>query len=510
MISCLWTMGIRACIPIVFALTARMALRRYPCVWRYALWMLVLCRLLCPVFIESSNALPVDLRQFWDVAGDAGQTGDAAGQTVENGREATQAGLDGGAEEAGVPGTKAAARTDVVSLLRWGYLLGMLAVAGVFAAQYARVRRRTAFAVRDAGNVWLCEGIGSPFVMGIFRPRIYLPYGLAGEEREYAVMHERMHIRHLDPLWRLAGLLAVCLYWWNPFVWCAYYAACEDMELYCDESVLKDKELTEKKAYANALLRLSARQSGLAVLPAFGQSHTEKRVRSIFVQKESRAEAQFAAWFFLMLLMGVCVNLMVTVPRASGNALDMSGYGEEDMPVALTEAVLGEASVTSDGNDYRIQLVMTEGEYFSEEYAGAGGGIYEENFQGAYELRALRRNGDIVFRLQVADEDGGERFNFGGRFELAAADYNADGCADFTLGIWGSSSMGIYYLYTVYGDGQITLAYPHGIEDAGLDFSRVFEQTEDGFAVQSYNNATGEYSRITYDWDGTQYVRREH
>lgn len=114
-------------------------------------------------------------------------------------------------------------------------------------------------------------------------------------------------------------------------------------------------------------------------------------------------------------------------------------------------------------------------------------------------------------RLRITDEDGQERFNFGGRFELAAADYNADGSADFTLGTWGSSSMGIYYLYTVDANGQITMAYPHGIADVGLDFSRVFEQTADGngFAVREYSNASAEYSQIDYDWDGTQYMRRE-
>lgn len=372
----LWMMGIRACIPILFVLAARALLWRYPSSWRYCLWMLVLFRLLCPLFIESGHALQPDLRQYWEESDDAGQTADG---------NAVQAKPDGGAraeaaEKPDMP--KDRLSLDTIGLLQLVYIVGALAVTAVFLWQYVRMRRRIRFAVRDSENIWLCENIASPFVMGIFRPRIYLPYGLQGKERGFTLMHERTHIRHLDPLFRFLGLIAVCLHWWNPLVWYAYRAACEDMEMYCDESVMRDRALEEKKAYANTLLSMSARHSGLAVFPAFGRSGTEKRVRSLLLKKESRGEVLFVSFFLLMLAMGICINLMLTVHRREAGALDMSAYGEEDMPVPLTETVMAEASVVSDENRYQVQLVMTEGEYFSEEYTGAGGGIYEENFRG--------------------------------------------------------------------------------------------------------------------------------
>lgn len=95
---------------------------------------------------------------------------------------------------------------------------------------------------------------------------------------------------------------------------------------------------------------------------------------------------------------------------------------------------------------------------------------------------------------------------------LALADYNQDGCVDFTLGTWGSSSMGIYYLYTIQEDGTVCLAYPEGIATIGFAFSGKFDIMEDrGFLTYIYSNATGQYSCIPYEWDEKQmeYVQGE-
>lgn len=186
-------------------------------------------------------------------------------------------------------------------------------------------------------------------------------------------------------------------------------------------------------------------------------------------------------------------------------------YVLDDMPVPMQEVVLSDMPVLSDGVSFRIQLVMTNGEYFTEEYAGMGGGTYEENYSGNYELRVLNEDGAPVSRCPVVDQFGEEHFNFGGSFELALADYNQDGCVDFTLGTWGSSSMGIYYLYTVSGEGGIASAYPEGIESVGLEFSKRFEYAEPGFVTYTYNNADGTYSRVVYTWDEnlSEYVRGE-
>lgn len=191
-------------------------------------------------------------------------------------------------------------------------------------------------------------------------------------------------------------------------------------------------------------------------------------------------------------------------PEEAQESPDAESWSLEDMPVHMEEVVLSDMEVMSNGVPIRVQLVMTEGDYFTEEYAGAGGGTYEENYSGTYELRARDERGELLSVCPVKDEFGGDRFNFGGPFQLALADYNQDGCVDFTIGTWGSSSMGIYYLYTILESGEIALAYPEGITDCALEFSHGFEVTESGFVVYIYNNATGIRSRLPYDWDETR------
>lgn len=570
MINNLWLMGIQGSGLILLILAARWVLagKPYPRSWCYSLWMLVGFRLLCPIFIESNAGIQPDLRKFWV-------------------QEQTEAEIDGlqdswvGPEMAGLPelgpsafadedesesfgATSGASRADSLffdrstgdfrwmEFLRVIYGLGVCVTAAVFFLQYERLKKRVATAVREPADVGrrtevrLCENISSPFVMGFFRYRIYLPYGLSGEEKDWILRHEQMHIRHGDPLIRLIGLLAVCLHWWNPLVWYGFREMCKDMEMTCDESVLKHAGLEERKIYAGALLHTAMHQSGLLAALPFGESHTEQRVRNLLIPKRE----SFPAYFLFMLFVGICAHFFVMVSRTelppenasgmwedgdlsdmsgnapegmrlpdmSGNAPeeiqlpDMSGYSTEEMPVALTDLILGDWSVVSAGASFELQLILTEGEYFTEEYAGAGGGTFEENYRGSYELRVLDERGREASSLRLRDEFGEEQFNFGGAFDLAVSDYNQDGCADFTLGTWGSSSMGIYYLYTIDGDGRVSMAYPEGIVTMGFAFSGKLESMDDpGFFSCSYNNATGQYSRVPYVWDEArmEYVKGE-
>lgn len=177
-------------------------------------------------------------------------------------------------------------------------------------------------------------------------------------------------------------------------------------------------------------------------------------------------------------------------------------YSLEEMPVPLQEIVMSDMTTQAGNRTIRILLVMTEGEYTTEAYEASAGGVYPENFRGSYELRTLTEQGDPIDSLVLTDESGEHEFNFGGEFALALEDYNQDGCPDFTLGTWGSSSMGIYYLYTITESGKIKQAYPDGIADTGFAFSKALEQTaEPGFAVSLYNQADGSSNRIVYAWE---------
>lgn len=518
MIENLWRMSIYGTALILVVLAVRLLLEKYPKVYSYTLWMAVLIRLLCPVFIAGSHSFQPDLKEIPFMYE---QTDDR--QQILPDEKVTAADVPERAAGTGETGyLQESSRTGALSrrqLIKLAYLAGVCVTAAVFLVQLLRLKKRISAAVPDGKNIWLCDEISSAFVMGVIHPEIYLPCGLTEVERRYVVRHEKMHIRHRDPWIRVFGAAALCLHWWNPFVWYAVHKMYQDMEMCCDEDVMEEASLSERKTYAAILLNQSAKQSGLAPL-AFNESNTEKRVRNILRGRKKRTALLI---LLFSLFASFCGAAFLTVPRGAegteipetageqGRNMVRKEYSVEEMPFYLEQVILSDTPVNSGGLTRYIQLVMTEGEYFTEEYAGAGGGIFAENYRGTYELRVLDENREEIFSYPVQDEFGGTTFNFGDSFELLTADYNADGCVDFTLGTWGSSSMGLYYLYTLLENGEIVQAYPEAVADLGFAFSKKFEAAEPGFITYTYNNASGEYSRVLYRWEETQgmYVRGE-
>lgn len=133
---------------------------------------------------------------------------------------------------------------------------------------------------RGSVEIYECEGLGSPFVMGVFKPRIYLPWGLSGEARRMVLLHERYHIQRGDHLVKYAAFLLLSVYWFHPLVWAAWFCMCRDMEMSCDEKVLERLGAGSRKTYSEALLSLAAESpffSGQA--PGFGEQNVKRRIR---------------------------------------------------------------------------------------------------------------------------------------------------------------------------------------------------------------------------------------
>lgn len=138
--------------------------------------------------------------------------------------------------------------------LAWVWLVGMAAVLGWAAASYLRLRRQVAASIRVGKQVYLCDDISSPFILGIFRPRVYLPSGLEGETLQSVLRHEGAHLRRRDHWWKPLGHLLVAVYWFHPLIWAAYVLLCRDIELACDERVVRDMTRAQRAAYSQALL----------------------------------------------------------------------------------------------------------------------------------------------------------------------------------------------------------------------------------------------------------------
>lgn len=152
---------------------------------------------------------------------------------------------------------------------------------------YILVRRKVFDAVKSAGNVYECERVTTPFVLGVLKPRIYIPFHMDDEAKKYVVAHERAHIKRGDHLTKLAGFLVLSIYWFHPLLWVAYILLCKDIELACDEKVLKSIGETEKKNYSKVLLKYSVSPKLIAACPvAFGEVAVKQRIKNVLNYKK--------------------------------------------------------------------------------------------------------------------------------------------------------------------------------------------------------------------------------
>lgn len=202
--------------------------------------------------------------------------------------------------------------------LAWVWLVGMAAVLGWAAASYLRLRRQVAASIRVGKQVYLCDDISSPFILGIFRPRVYLPSGLEGETLQSVLRHEGAHLRRRDHWWKPLGHLLVAVYWFHPLIWAAYVLLCRDIELACDERVVRDMTREDRAAYSQALLQCSLnRRRRLVLCPlAFGEVGVRTRVKSVLRYRRPAVWLSAAA----VLLCAALAVTFLTEPKTVENA----------------------------------------------------------------------------------------------------------------------------------------------------------------------------------------------
>lgn len=176
----------------------------------------------------------------------------------------------------------------VVSAASLIWIAGMVAMLIYATASYVLLKKKVSTAVPLSGKfdkkrrVYLCDGIKSPFILGIIRPAIYIPSNLDEETMEYVYAHENSHIKRHDNLWKPLGFVLLCIYWFNPLCWFAYILLCKDIETACDEKVIKDKEKEYLAFYSQALLNCAAKRRMISACPvAFGETGVKSRVKGI-------------------------------------------------------------------------------------------------------------------------------------------------------------------------------------------------------------------------------------
>ncbi|MCM1189591.1 MAG: M56 family metallopeptidase [bacterium] len=264
---------------IVLRLLLRNAPKRLCCV----LWGIVALRLICPFSLESAFSLIPSAEVISPAA-----VRYADKPVIDSGVSLIDSALNPAAgllaPEPGASVNPLAVRMELAGIL-WG--IGLVCMLLYATVSFGRLKKRVREAVPSGDNIWICDAVESPFILGIVRPRIYLPSSLAAGQTEYVLAHEYAHIKRKDPWWKLLGYLLLCVYWFHPLVWAAYFLLCRDIELACDEKVVRKMGLAEKKAYSTALVDLSAAKSGMSVCPlAFGEVGVKERVRAVLRYKK--------------------------------------------------------------------------------------------------------------------------------------------------------------------------------------------------------------------------------
>lgn len=270
----------------VFVIFARWAIMKLklPAFFAYLLWAIVFLRFVIPHSFESQiSMVPVKATTIpYQITTAATPGIDSGAPSIDRTVNAVVGAL--------VPAAQPENSINAIGLFLYlagsVWLAGFAILAGYAVVSYVRLYSKLATATKVQGNIFESDRIRAPFVVGIVRPRIYLPIGLSAEQSYYIVKHEQTHIRRLDYLIKPTAFLITALHWFNPLAWLSYRLMIKDMELSCDERVMKQTSGDARAAYSYTLLSLASKQGGFPGPLSFGESDVKARVRNIMSYKK--------------------------------------------------------------------------------------------------------------------------------------------------------------------------------------------------------------------------------
>lgn len=419
-------MSLQASIVILVVMAVRLLLKRAPKIFSYALWSVVLLRLLCPFSIEA----PVSVVPSIESVSESYTLQDQPISPISAGMAAYQAvgdALNGGLgvqhiyttelQENGNPKVVTASWNEVWILFgQYVWLMGIAGMVIYSAVGYCKLRRRLTGASWMRDNIYLADHIDSPFVLGSVRPKIYLPSALGESEQRYIIAHEQQHIRRLDHMVKLIAYVALVLHWFNPLVWIAYLLFCKDMEMSCDEAVIRKLGEHIRADYSASLLNLATGRRSIGITPlAFGEGDTKGRIKNLSKWKKPLIWVSVVA---LVLCVAAAVCLL-TDPPESGESpvkkiVNQSGYtivrqmtkqvtlslSTEDLPQSIYSE---EGCVFDDGAITAYNDGMTKIYLKGARYSNEGTDYLYFYFEFAYDLP--KESGQLLYPLEI-DQEG--------------------------------------------------------------------------------------------------------
>ncbi|MSS63903.1 M56 family metallopeptidase [Velocimicrobium porci] len=276
-------MSILSCFVILVILITRLLLSRAPKIFSYVLWSVVFIRLICPFQPESAISLiPKQLtsKQTENVVFHIGKS--ITSPKALPSKTVTQTNLS--STPLSNNGNNFISSSSILAAI---WLSGIICLLFYYGITFYRLQKRISTAISCCDNIYEADNIATPFVLGYFKPRIYIPYNLTDDERNYMICHEQVHIKRKDYLFKSIAFFITCIHWFNPLVWVSFFLMSHDMEMSCDEQVIKQLGSGIKKSYTTSLLSIATKPYQGNQLPiSFGSGSIKKRIENILHYKK--------------------------------------------------------------------------------------------------------------------------------------------------------------------------------------------------------------------------------
>ena len=313
---------------VLAVLVLRLVSKRSPKWMNVLLWGIVALRLVLPFSIESALSL---IPSAETVSPAAVQFDPAP--TITSGVSVIDNAVNPSLSEhfSAVPTASVNPLYVWTEIAGWVWLIGLGAMLLYALVSYLRLRRRVSVSLPIRDRIYLCDAISSPFILGVVKPRIYLPSTLDEVQRQNVLSHERAHLARRDHWWKPLGFALLAVYWFNPLLWLAYALLCRDIELACDERVIRTMDESAVKTYSTVLLACSMPRKAVITCPlAFGEVGVKERVRNALHYKKP-------AFWVVAASVAVCVVVAVcflTDPPTDTDAAGLVGFHREQVTYA--------------------------------------------------------------------------------------------------------------------------------------------------------------------------------
>lgn len=313
---------------VLAVLVLRLVSKRSPKWMNVLLWGIVALRLVLPFSIESALSL---IPSAETVSPAAVQFDPAP--TITSGVSVIDNAVNPSLSEhfSAVPTASVNPLYVWTEIAGWVWLIGLGAMLLYALVSYLRLRRRVSVSLPIRDRIYLCDAISSPFILGVVKPHIYLPSGLDEVQRQNVLAHEQAHLARRDHWWKPLGFALLAVYWFNPVLWLAYILLCRDIELACDERVIRTMDESAVKTYSTVLLACSIPRKAVITCPlAFGEVGVKERVRNALHYKKP-------AFWIVVASAVVCIVVAVcflTNPPTDTDAAGLVGFHREQVTYA--------------------------------------------------------------------------------------------------------------------------------------------------------------------------------